>query len=589
MTKTKTCQNCKTKFTIEPEDFKFYEKIDVPAPTFCPECRMARKAAFYNTRKLYKRKDDFTKKNIISIYNSDSSYKVYHQKIWYSDKWNPMDYGRDYNFKRPFFEQFNQLMKEIPWAHNMGTGSVNSDYCAGTFFCKNCYLSIGNTLENCLYVYGGYKSNNCVDSMSTIENENCYEGTNTNNNYNVSFSQYANHCIDSAFLYDCPNLLNCFGCVNLRHKKYHIFNEPYSKEEYKKEIEKYDFSSYKNLQKIKKKFYRFKLQFPRRYADIVYSDNVIGNNCREAKNCYHCFSVVKGVENCKYVLYAGLNFKDSYDVLDSGDNSQLFYETAVSGVGGCYRVVFSIKVIEGSHNIQYSMECKNSNNLFACVGLRHKKYCILNKQYTKKEYEKLVPKIKQHMNDMPYTDKKGRVYKYGEFFPIELSPFAYNETLANEYFPLTKEQSIERGYAWYDKPKAEYKPTIKAKDLPDNIKDVNNDILKEVIRCSSPDCAGSGVFRIIPRELKFYKKMNIPLPWFCPDCRHRERIKQRNPLKLWERKCQCAGTHSSNKLYKNTIEHKHKDKHCPNKFQTTYAPDRKEIVYCEKCYLREVG
>lgn len=38
MPETKTCQNCKTRFTIEPEDFVFYEKIGVPAPTFCPEC-----------------------------------------------------------------------------------------------------------------------------------------------------------------------------------------------------------------------------------------------------------------------------------------------------------------------------------------------------------------------------------------------------------------------------------------------------------------------------------------------------------------------------------------------------------------------
>lgn len=220
-------------------------------------------------------------------------------------------------------------------------------------------------------------------------------------------------------------------------------------------------------------------------------------------------------------------------------------------------------------NLEYCIHCHSSSNLFACVGLRHKKYCILNKQYTKKEYEELVPRIKQHMNDMPYTDKKGRIYKYGEFFPIELSPFSYNETIANEYFPLTKEQALKQGYSWYDKPKAEYKPTIKAKDLPDNIKDVNKDILKEVIKCSSPNCAGSSVFRIIPQELKFYKKMNLPLPHLCPDCRHRERIKQRNPLKLWKRQCMNKG--------------------CKNTFQTTYSPERKEIIYCEECYLKEIG
>jgi len=588
--KTKICQNCQKRFRIEPEDFEFYKKIDVPEPTFCPECRMVRRFAFYNTSSLYKRKDDFSKKDIISIYRPGTPYKVYHQKTWYSDKWDPLDYNRDYDFDKPFFEQFRQLMIDIPWSHNTSTGGVNSDYCTACFNCKNCYLAVGNTIEDCLYIDGASNSKNCVDSMFVFDSENCYECVNTENSYKIFFSQYINQCLDSAFLYNCRNLLNCFGCVNLRHKKYHIFNRPYSKEEYYKEIKKYDLGSFNNLLKFKKKFNEFKLQFPRKYAEISYSDNVIGDNCKETKNCYYCFSTTKGVENCKYVLYGGLNLKDSYDILDCGSNAQLFYDTAVSGMSGCYRVFFSIVVIAGSHNISYSMNCSSSNNLFGCIGLRHKKYCILNKQYSKEEYEKLVAKIKKHMDKMPYLDKKGRIYKYGEFFPIEISPFAYNETLAQEYFPLTKKQTLKQGYDWYHRPESKYKPTIKTKNLPDHIKDVNNFILKEVIECAhGNNCQGPGVFRIIPQELKFYKKMNLSLPRLCPACRNRERIKQRNPLKLWQRQCQCAGHKSDNKVYQNEVEHFHKNKPCPNTFQTTYAPDRKEIVYCEECYLKEVG
>ena len=164
---------------------------------------------------------------------------------------------------------------------------------------------------------------------------------------------------------------------------------------------------------------------------------------------------------------------------------------------------------------------------------------------------------------------------YGEFFPPELSPFAYNETIAQEYFPLTKEQAIEKGYKWKDpETKDRPKPTIKADDLPDHIKDVKDNILDQVIECSnygSPTSIISqctGVFKIIPQELEFYRKMNLPLPRYCPNCRHYHRIQQRNPLKLYKRKCMNKG--------------------CDTEFQTTYAPDRPEIVYCEKCYLKEV-
>ena len=83
-------------------------------------------------------------------------------------------------------------------------------------------------------------------------------------------------------------------------------------------------------------------------------------------------------------------------------------------------------------------------------------------------------------------------------------------------------------------------------------------------------------FRILPDELKFYKQTNIPIPVYCPNCRHYQRLSQRNPLKLWHRQCMCEKEN-----------HIHKGK-CSVEFETSYAPDRPEIVYCEKCYQQEV-
>ncbi len=245
-------------------------------------------------------------------------------------------------------------------------------------------------------------------------------------------------------------------------------------------------------------------------------------------------------------------------------------------------------------DLSYCRMCHSSNNLFGCVGLKKKQYCIFNKQYTKEEYEQLVPKIIEHMNSMPYVDKKGRVYKYGEFFPPELSPFSYNETIAQEYFPLTKESAIEQGYSWKDPEERNIPITIKSEDLPDHIKDVDDSILKQIISCEHKGTCNeqcTTAFKIIPQELEFYRKMNLPLPRLCPNCRHYQRIKQRNPLKLWKRKCQCQGQIANSKeqiVYKNTIVHTHGTEPCPNEFETTYAPDRSEIIYCESCYNSEV-
>jgi len=159
------------------------------------------------------------------------------------------------------------------------------------------------------------------------------------------------------------------------------------------------------------------------------------------------------------------------------------------------------------------------------------------------------------------------------------------------FFPITKKRGLNKGYVWYNRPKSEYKATMQFKDLSDHINETNKSILKQTIKCenkSKNNCSGSGVYRIVPRELEFYKKNNLALPRICHYCRSQERYKLRNPLRLYKRKCQCAGHGDDSKIYKNQSEHSHKGKHCPNKFQTTYAPERKEIVYCEKCYQKEV-
>ena len=95
---------------------------------------------------------------------------------------------------------------------------------------------------------------------------------------------------------------------------------------------------------------------------------------------------------------------------------------------------FLSAIIWYSNDIWYSYMLNNCRNCFGCVEMNGKQYCILNKQYTKEEYENLVPKIIEQMKEMPYLDKQGRSYSFGEFFPPEISPFAYNETCAQDLF-----------------------------------------------------------------------------------------------------------------------------------------------------------
>jgi len=578
----RTCQNCKKDFVIEQEDFNFYEKMKVPAPTWCSECQFMRRLTFRNQNILYHRKNNapnFQKdKKIISVYSEDKEVIVYNREYWWGDDWDPKDYGVDYDFSRPFFEQIKELIKRVPWPNLMNWNAINSDYCNYTEKNKNCYLVFGGDYnENCSYSTFNFYTRESQDLYWVEKCEFCYECLDSQECYKVFFAQYSKSCTDCMFIYDCINCNNCLGCIGLRNKNYCLFNKEYSREEYFKKLEGLKIYTRKGIEYVKKEFSELKIKFPHRFAHVVKSENCTGDNIVGSKNCVNCFDIGSNSKDLKNVSITAGGFSDSRNMSHGGHNSQLVYDS-LGIFAGSSNVRFSF-LLSSAMDVFYSYHCPSSTNIFGCVGLKKGNYCILNKQYTKEQYEELVPKIIQHMNDMPYIDSKGRIYKYGEFFPPELSPFCYNETIAQEYFPLTKEQALEQGYKWKDREERNYKIDIKSEDIPDDIKDVDETILGKVIECEhkgecNEQCTEA--FKIIESELQFYKRMNLPIPHLCPNCRHYQRLKQRNPLKLWHRQCMC-----------NKTNHNHTGR-CSTEFETSYSPERPEIVYCERCYQQEV-
>ena len=578
MPETRSCQNCKQNFAIEPEDFKFYEKISVPPPTFCPKCRMTRRMRFGNHLNMYKRRDDLGNKEILSVYGKDVPFPIYTAEDWWSDKWDPMQFGKEYDFAIPFFSQFLALYRSVPQMNLVNINSVNCNYCPKIMNAKNCYLSIGLGIENCIYGYYSRYSKDSISYFNLNLSEKCYECVDCYKCNSLFFSQDCVECYDSKFLIDCRNCHDCFGCVNLRNKSFCILNKQYTKEEYKEIINEYDFGSNEGIKQAIEKLNNLKVHLPRRYSILNKCANVTGNHLSNSINSFDCFDISEdsSLERVKYGII-GSSMRDCYDFFTGGEDIELSAEFMLT-VGGSNN--FATINVPESHNVKYSIDCYNSSNLIGCVGLRKKEYCILNKQFTKEEYEELIPKIIQHMKDIPYIDNKKRVYAYGEFFPEEFSPFAYNETVAQENYPLTKGQALDMGYSWKDSEKRNYQISVKSQDLPDHIRDAKDDILNHIIGCEhegkcNEQCTEA--FRIISQELDFYRKQNFPLPRLCPNCRHHQRQKQRNPLKLWHRACMCE------------LENHGHDGKCPNEFETSYSPERLEIIYCESCYNKEVA
>ena len=148
--------------------------------------------------------------------------------------------------------------------------------------------------------------------------------------------------------------------------------------------------------------------------------------------------------------------------------------------------------------------------------------------------------------------------EWGEFFPSSISPFAYNETVAFEYFPLTKEEALSKGYKWKDEDEQSQYQGM-SYSVPDRIEDVNNDICDAVLTCEQT----GKPFKVLPVELEFYRKMKLSIPKKCPDQRHFDRLSECQPRTLWDRSCMKCGVD----------------------VQTIYSTNSSETIYCSNCYL----
>jgi hypothetical protein len=377
-------------------------------------------------------------------------------------------------------------------------------------------------------------------------------------------------------LFDCEWCKNCFMCSDLKNKQFCIKNIQYSKFWYFEEIKKYENKTF--LDRLSE-YNRFKISIPKKYANIQSSINCTWDNILNAKNIKQVFDW-ELLEDVRYSNFVD-DVKDSMDLNYWYWNTVLNYDSLWTWINA-YNIYFCINTWPNVKSLFYCDTCVGCSNLFWCVWLKNKSYCILNKQYIKEEYEELVPKIIEHMK---------KTWEWWEFFPSSISPFGYNETVANEYFPVSPHPDLlplgegVKGIIqnnqfiplplgevrWgqqifnrstYEAPFPKVDKIILASKLPNNIKDIPDDILNRAIECEIT----KKPFKIIRQELDFYRKHNLPIPKRHPDQRHLDRMTLRNPRKLFDRKC---------------------DK-CEKDIKTTYSPDRKEIVYCESCYNNSV-
>lgn len=522
-------------------EMELYKKLDISPPRSSSEERAQKRLAWRNERTLYKRNCDATGENIISIFDSGTSFPVYSQQYWWSDNWSALQYARAFDFNKTFFEQFIDLFSVLPQCALRCPQSENCEYTNQCEKNKDCYLVFcSNNSRECMYGMWYQTCTECLDCTYLEKGELCYEILNGKNCYFCTFSENTVNCSNCHFSRNLIGCSYCTACINLNNKTYCIFNKQYSKDEYFKTLNSFDLEKYSKITAFKKQFEEFSLTLPFKFYNGANNENFSGDYLENNKNTFNSFNC----RNSENIFHC----RDAWSARNSIDLTETLEQDFCLELEGCYKNTasgFSSKISE-THNTWYSSHCFNSSDLFGCVGLRQGKFSILNKEYSKEEFLKLREKIILHMKETK---------EWGQYFPIKNSPFAYNESVAQEYFPLTKEEVLSLGLRWKD---FKENKSLAKQNLAETIKEVDQSILTKVITC---EISGRS-YKIQKSELDFLKKLNLPLPRLHHDIRHTKRLGLRNPRKLLKTSCaKCAAP-----------------------LESSFREKTNKIIYCEKCF-----
>ncbi|MDC0358319.1 hypothetical protein OAO01_05835 [Oligoflexia bacterium] len=535
-------------FTLSEQDQAFYRRLGVPTPRLCPEERLRRRLAFRNERVLYKRTCDSCSSSIISIYSEDKPFPVYCGECWWGDTWNAETFGLNIDFSKPFFQQVKKLQRATPRLYMFATNNENSDYTNGSAYNRNCYMTfVSDHNEASHYCYSTFECRSSLELMNAKNCELCYDCVGCVDCYDVAFSVNCSSCHSSRFIHNCRSCSDCVLCTNLRNNQYCFNNEQLSKEDYLSKLENLNLHKRAGVTRGRRLF-----------ADMLsgavepsyvgeHNEDVSGDYIFHSRRCKECYDS-HDLEDCSFVIH-GNGARDCYDAYVLVDGAELCVDCV--SIIGVHRGGYNYSVWHGN-DIWYSDLCANSNNLFGCVGLTRGSNCILNKSYSKSEYQKLHLKLVEHMKETG---------EYGEFFPIAMSPFGYNETVAQEYFPITPEEARTKGWNWRDA--SDFCTQSSIGTLDDSIDEVPDDITSQTLLCS----ATGGPYRISAVELQFHRQSRLALPDECFEARHNRRLSLRNPRQVSETKCST----------------------CQNRIVTAVPLDRERNILCKSCYASMVN
>lgn len=529
----------KARPNYDPFYLNLHKKFDVLLHGLTPEQIRFFHYAFRNEVNVFWRTCDMTGGKIISQFPENSPFKVYRHDLWWTKEFPVPE--ADYNPDESFFKQFRKLQLQVPrMSIACDSTTENSPYVNCANHCKDCYMIFASgSNESCYYCINTERSKTCMDMSIGHECTLCYQVVSCRTCYNLDFSAYCINCFDSQFLYDCRRCRNCFMCAGLVGKQYCILNKQYSKEEYENKLKAFAPLTHTTIADCYQHLEELRLSHLHKYANIIGSENCSGNDINFSQNCLNSY-IMEYSKDC----VNGSSLRKCKDCLDFdlwGDPGELCYNSMSCG----YNVYFLRMCFDCWNNcsyLTYCDSCPGCEHCFGCIGLKRKKYCIFNKQYSEKEYQVLTEQI--------ITDMKDRD-EWGRFFPPYCSPHALNNSMAHEYFEVDKKLAENSGFEWMDKtfentydPNAVYKGSMVSMDVK------KEDIKGKVFLCVKT----KRPYNIQVQELLILQQKKLPLP----DTHWKVRLEERDAKFIFPWKLEARITEDTKKLLPSPVPGKYK-------------------------------
>jgi hypothetical protein len=501
-----TCQITGQEFEITEMEQEFMKKMDLPLPLHSPKMREIMRMAFRNERNLFMRTCDATGEKILSIYSDRHPFPVYKYDYWMSDKWEVP--SLDYDFDRPFFEQYQELSALAPRVNLFAPYNENCDYVNGAEKNKNCYMHIlSDRSEDCYYTHGVFVCQDCIDCAYLYDCELCYESTDCRNCYHCRMCFLCDNSSECSFCFDMRGCHNCFFSNGLRNQQYCFNNQQLSKEEYETKVKEIEFASHKVFEKYRKRFINEILE-KAEYKRMINTENSDGNFLINTKNCHRCYDV-EDSEDCFWVRTGANGLRDIHHCHAIVDGSELVYgNVSTTEAYNCHNVI-GCWTSKDSFYGEFLQGCRHC---VGCISQRYKKYCVLNKQYSPEEYEKILSHIKEELGEY-----------FGSPFPLELAPFTFLESAYLDYHDISREELDEIGWEYGEIAAANTAGAHSVTEIPDQLSDFDSDDLQKVFL----DESSNRPFKITPQELKLLQKIGAPIPRKHYEQRFQERVKYR--------------------------------------------------------------